>query len=123
MDKTGNTHPFWAVRQAALENIGKYPDEKSLDLFKACLKDNNSKVRVSAIRILGDLKDPKLIKLFEKAFSTANSYAVQSESLRSIGKCGNTKQLTFIKEAESIKSWRNVVRKAVTEASSMIMKK
>ena len=121
--KLATGDPFWAVRQAALENIGKYPDEKSVDLFKACLKDSNSKVRVSAIRILGDLKDPKFIKLFEKAFSTADSYAVQAESLSSIGKCGSKKQLAFIKEAETTKSWRNVVGKAATEAISMIMKK
>jgi aminopeptidase N len=115
--------PFWAVRQAALENIGKYQDEKSVDLFKACLKDSNSKVRVSAIRILGDMKDPKFIKLFEKAFSAGDSYAVQAESLRSIGKCGSKKQLDFLKDAETKKSYRNVVGKAAAEAIAEIGKK
>ena len=80
-------------------------------------------VRVSAIRIPGDMKDPKFIKLFEKAFSAADSYAVQAESLRSIGKCGSKKQLAFLKEAETIKSWRNVVGKAATEAIAEIGKK
>jgi len=121
--KLATGDPFWAVRQAALENIGKYPDKKSVDLFKACLKDSNSKVRVSAIRILGDMKDPKFIKLFEKAFRAGDSYAVQAESVRSIGKCGNKKQLDFLKEAETKKSYRNIVGKAATEASSVIMKK
>lgn len=114
---------FWAVRQAALENIGKYPDKKSVDLFKACLKDSSSKVRVSAIRILGDLKDPKFITLFEKAFSTGDSYAVQAETLRSIGKCGSKQQLAFLKEAESKKSYRNMISKAAADAGAMIMKK
>ena len=121
--KLATGDPFWAVRQAALENIGKYPDKKSVDLFKACLKDSNSKVRVSAIRILGDLKDPKFIKLFEKAFSAGDSYAVQAESVKSIGKCGNKKQLDFLKEAETKKSYRNIVGKAATEAIDLIMKK
>jgi aminopeptidase N len=114
---------FWAVRQAALENIGKYPDKKSVDLYKACLKDNNSKVMVSAIRILGDLKDPKFIKLFENAFRTADSYAVQAESLRSIGKCGSKRQMDFLKEAETRKSYRNVIGKAAAEAIEEIEKK
>jgi aminopeptidase N len=119
-----STHdPFWAVRQAALENLGKYPGEKSTDLFKACLMDKNSKVRVSAIRILGDLKDPKLIKLFERTFKTENSYAARAESLRSIGKCGSKQQLAFLKEAETKKSYRNIISKASADARSIIMKK
>ena len=121
--KLATQDPFWAVRQAALENIGKYPDEKSTELFKASLIDKNSKVRVSAVRILGDLKDPKLIKLFEKSFRSENSYAVQEELLRSIGKCGSKQQLAFLKEAETMKSYRNIVSKAANDASNMIMKK
>jgi aminopeptidase N len=118
------THdPFWAVRQAALENIGKYPDEKSIELFKACLMDKSSKVRVSAARILGYLNDPKLIKLFIKSFRSENSYAVQEELLRSIGKCGSKQQLVFLKEAESMKSYRNIVSKAANDAIDMIMNK
>jgi hypothetical protein len=69
------------------------------------------------------MKDPKFIKLFEKAFSAGDSYAVQAESLRSLGKCGSKKQLDFLKEAETRKSWRNVVGKAAAEASDLIMKK
>ena len=99
--KLATSDSFWAVRQAALENIGKYQGEKSTDLYKACLMDKNSKVRVSAIRILGDQKDPRLVKLFEKTFRSENSYAAQAESLRSIGKCGGKQQLAFLKEAEA----------------------
>ena len=115
--------PFWAVRQAALENIGKYSGDKYVELFRTCLKDESSKVRLSAIRILGDLKDPKLIKLFENVFRSENSYAVQAESLRSIGKSGGKRQLPYLKAAETTKSYRNVVNKAATEAIAMIMKK
>lgn len=115
--------PFWAVRKAALENIGEYPDDKSSELFKICLLDNNSKVRISAIRLLGDLKDPRLIKLFIKQFRSENSYAAQAELLRSIGKCGGKQQLDFLKEAESLKSYRNIISKAAADASLMIINK
>jgi len=121
--KVATQDTFWAVRQAALENIGKYPGEKAIDLFKSCLSDKNSKVRVSAMRLLGDLRDPKLIKLFESIFRSENSYAVQAEALRAIGKCGGKHQMAFLKEAEATKSYRNVTGKAATEASAMIMKK
>jgi aminopeptidase N len=111
---------FWAVRQAALENLGKYSDGKDVELFKACLTDGNSRVRQSAVRILGDLKDPELIKLFEKRFMSENSYAVQAEALKSIGKCGSKQQLSFLKKAEAMKSYNNIVSKAATYAISMI---
>jgi HEAT repeat protein len=114
---------FWAVRQAALENAGKYSGLKSVELFKTCLNDENSKVRLSAIRLLGDLKDPKMNKLFVKMFESENSYAVKAELLRSIGKCGDRQQLSFLRAAESEKSYRNVVGKAANEAIAMIMKK
>jgi hypothetical protein len=64
-----------------------------------------------------------MIKLFEDQFSAENSYAVKAESLRSIGKCGGTRDLPFLKAAQSEKSYRNVVGKAATEAITMIMKK
>ena len=121
--KLATSDSFWAVRQAALENIGKYQDEKYITLSKKCLVDENSKVRVSAMRLLGDLKDPKLIKLFEKTFRFEDSYAVQAESLRSIGKSGGKEQLVFLKEAESIKSYRDIISKAAINAASMITKK
>jgi len=114
---------FWAVRQAALENTRKYPDKNSVQLFRLCLKDENSKVRLSAIRLLGDMKDPAMIKLFENTFRSENSYAVKAESLRSIGKCGGTKQISFLRSAVSERSYRNVVGKAATDAINMIIKK
>lgn len=111
---------FYAVRQAALENIGKLTCEKSTDLFKACLKDKSPKIRQSAVRLLGELKDPKLIRLFEKTFRSENSYAVQAESLIAIGKCADKQQLPLLKEAQNKKSYRNIVGKAATDAITMI---
>jgi aminopeptidase N len=112
--------PFWAVRQAALENAGRYQGTKAVGISKDCLGDENSRVRQSAVRILGDLKDPQMIKLFEKTFRSENSYAVQAESLRSIGKCGGKQQLPFLKKAQAIKSYKNVIGKAATSAIATI---
>jgi len=111
---------FWAVRQAALVNIGKFSCKSHLDLIKAATKDENSKVRQSAVRILGDLKDPSLVKSFKKIFESDNSYVVQAEALRSIGKCGGKEQVAYLKKASAKPSFRNVVGKAATEALSAI---
>ena len=121
--KRATKDTFWAVRKAAIENIAKYPTDKSVELFKNCLKDEHSKVRQSAMRQLGDLKDPKMIKLFENVFRSENSYAVQAESLIAIGKSGGKRQLAFLKLAETRKSYRNVVGKAAKEAIATIRKK
>ena len=121
--KLATKDTFWAIRQAAIENIGNYYGDKSVELFKICLQDESSKVRQTAIRLLGDLKDPKMIKLFENVFGSENSYAVQAESLKSIGKSGGKQQVPFLKSAETRKSYKNVVSKAAIEAVAMIMKK
>ena len=121
--KVATSDTFWAVRKAAIENISQYAGDKSAALIKIGLKDQSSKVRQSAIRLLGDLKDPKMVKLFENVFRSENSYAVQAESLRAIGKSGGKQQLPFLKSAETIKSYRNVISKAATETIEMIMKK
>lgn len=115
---TGDT--FWAVRQAALVNIGKLPGKGHVEIIKAAASDENSKVRQSAVRLLGDLRDASNVKLFKKIFQSDNSYAVQAEALRSIGKCGGKKESAFLKEAGARKSYHNVVGKAAAEALAMI---
>jgi aminopeptidase N len=110
---------FWAVRQAALLNLGKYAGRNFPGLIKSATKDENSKVRQSAIRMLGDLKDPSMIKLFKKVYEEDNSYVVQAEALRSIGKAGGDKGISFLKAVKTGNSYRNIVRKAATEALSM----
>ncbi|MFA6126882.1 MAG: M1 family metallopeptidase [Bacteroidales bacterium] len=107
---------FWAVRQAALVCLGKFSPKDHLDLIRWAAKDENSKVRQSAVRILGDQKDASLVRFFKKLFKSEDSYLVQSEALRSISKCGGKQQIPFLKEAVSCKSYRDVVGKAAAEA-------
>ena len=111
---------FWAVRQAALNNLGTYALKDHLNLMKAATKDDNSKVRQSAIRILGELKDASFRKLFKTAVESDNSYVVQSEALRAIGKLDSKRDLAFLKKAATMKSHRDVVAKAANDAIKMI---
>lgn len=113
---------FWAVRQAAIEQIGKYQTGQSVDLLKICARDKNSKVRRSAIRLLGEMKNPALNKFFEDIFRSEDSYAVQAESLLAIGKAGGNKELRFLQSAKKRQSYRNVISNAATEAIVMIAK-
>jgi aminopeptidase N len=121
--KRATADSFWAVRQAAVENAGKYYPDKSVELLKTCSRDKNSKVRRSAIRLLGDLKNPAMVKFFEIIFKSEDSYAVRAETLLAIGKAGGKKQLRFLQSAQKMKSYRNVISNAAVEAITMIEKK
>ena len=114
-----NEDTFWAVRKAAMDKIGKYASEDHLDMIKASLDDEKSNVRQSAVRILGDQKDKKYLKLMKKVYESDPSYIVQAEAIRSIGKCGGIGQIEYIKKAAS----RNTHRSTVERAASDIMSK
>jgi aminopeptidase N len=118
--KCASGDSFWAVRQAALVNLGRFAMNDHLNLIKSAAQDENSKVRQAAIRILGDSADPGLVRYFKKVTETDNSYVVQAEALRSIGKCGGKKQAAYLKAAEARKSHRDVVANAAREAISLL---
>ncbi|MFC2128771.1 M1 family aminopeptidase [Bacteroidota bacterium] len=111
---------FWAIRRAALLKLGQYSLKENIKLIIAATKDENSKVRQSAIRLLGNLKDPSMVKLFKNVYKSDDSYVVQAEAIRSIGKISSKRQLVFLKEAATRKSHRNIVGNAANEAIKKI---
>jgi aminopeptidase N len=111
---------FWAVRQAALNNLGTFAATENLDLIKQASRDENSKVRLSAVRILGNRMDKTMIRFFKQIFENDNSYLVKAEALKSIGKVGSKKDIPFLNQAASEKSHNNLVGKAAAEAQAMI---
>jgi aminopeptidase N len=116
------TDPFWAVRKSAVEALSKLKVKLDINLLKKLCKDENSKVRTSSLRILGDTKDGKLISFFKDQFKKDDSYVAQAEVLRSIGKCGNNSQISFLKNAAKMKSPRNVIKRAADWAINEIGK-
>jgi len=104
--------PFWAVRRSALEALSKLNVNMNVELLKKMCSDKNSKVRTTAIRILGDTRDSKLVVFFKDQFKTDDSYVAQAEALRSIGKCGNRSQISFLESMANMKSPRNVIKRA-----------
>lgn len=90
--------------------------------MKKVCKDKNSKVRTSSLRVLGDTKDGKLISFFKDQFKRDDSYLAQAEALRSIGKCGNRSQISFLKNSAKMKSTRNVIKRAAEWAQKELTK-
>lgn len=118
--KIATEDEFWAVRAAAIEQISKFYAAENIDLIKNAAREESSKVRAVAIKALGELKEPSLKNFFRQTFKTDNSYAVKSETLIAIGKCGNRSDISFLKEAGLQKSYRDVVSKAAQEAIVLI---
>lgn len=103
---------FWAVRQAALEAAGKLDPQMDSELLQKYCKDENSKVRTSALRLLGDKRDPELIPFYKDQFDKEDSYLAQAEILRSIGKSGDTTQTSYLQNAGEMNSPRDVLKNA-----------
>lgn len=103
---------FWAVRRSALDSLNKVEKNMEIDLLKKVCEEKNSKVRAAALRILGDRKETQLAPFFKERFHQEDSYAAQAEALRSLGKCGDKAQISFLENAAKMESPRNVIKKA-----------
>jgi len=114
--------PFWAVRIAALETLGVDGGPEAVALFQAAAGDPNSRVRRVAIRLLGETGDPTLVAFFQDRFGQDDSYQVQAEALRAIGRSGNPDQLPYLREASETPSHQNVIRQAAEWAIEEISK-
>ncbi|MEX2235272.1 MAG: M1 family metallopeptidase [Cyclobacteriaceae bacterium] len=111
---------FWAVRAAAIERISKFQGAKNISLLKKSTGDKSSRVRTAAVKALGSLQDPSLKKFYKKIFRNDNSYAVKSETLLALGKCGNKTDISFIRQAGMQESYGDVVKKAAQKALALI---
>ena len=113
---------FWAVRRSALEALSKVEVDANIELLKKVCEEKNSKVRTTALQILGDTKDSKYVSFFKERFHKENSYVAQAEALRSLGKCGDRSQISFLKKAAKMGSPRNVIKRAADWALKELMK-
>ncbi len=111
---------FWAVRRSAVETLGKTKQRELVDLFKEKCGDKNSKVRTAALKALGNYNNSGLVSFFRERFKKDDSYLAQGEALRSIGKCGDRSQLSFLENAKKMKSPRNVIKRAAEWAIKKI---
>lgn len=108
--------PFWAVRLAAVETLAEAEGRSAIQPLTAAAEDANSRVRQAAIRLLGEIRDQALVSLFRSRFDADDSYQVQAEALRAIGRSGDRSQLEFLRRAAEVPSYRDVLRQAALRA-------
>ncbi|HDZ40527.1 MAG TPA: aminopeptidase [Bacteroidetes bacterium] len=120
---TAQNDASWYVRKAAIESLEKSGYERINILCKKMALDSSSQVRVSAIRILGDTGDKRMIRFLKERFENDDSYRVQAECIISIGKCGSEKDIEFVGKAAKVTSTRNVIANAALSALNELEKK
>jgi aminopeptidase N len=115
LDAIAREDAFWAVRVAALETLAASAATGAA-LYQDAATDSSSRVRATAIRLLGESGDPALVPYFRSRFADDDSYQVQAEALRAIGRSGDRSQLGFLRAASAMSSPRDVIRRAATWA-------
>ena len=111
--KTARSDPFWGVRRAALEALG---EAASVELLKAGALDENSKVRVVALRLLGERERVELAAFFIDRFEGDDSYLAQAEAVRALGKVADASSRSFLERAAAMDSPRDVIASAARAA-------
>jgi len=117
------TDPFWAVRRSSLEALAQLKAKNGPAVFKKACQDPDSQVRAAALVALGDLKDRTLLDFYKGLFQKDVSYRVQAEALAAIGKAGDPSVVPFLKQAEAVPSFRDMVRRAAETALKQFEKK
>ena len=71
---------------------------------------------MAAVLALGDLKDRGLVEFYKQLFNKDTSPRVRSEVLRALGKAGDASVVPFLRQASSVPSRQNMVKRAAEGA-------
>ena len=77
-------------------------------------------MRVTALRLLGDIEDAALAEFLQDRFRTEDSYKAQTEALRALGKSRSRSSIPLLREAAVMESPRNMIRDAAEQALETI---
>jgi HEAT repeat protein len=117
---SAQSDPFWAVRRSAAEALAATGDRRAPAVLRKAALNANSSVRTAGLKALGDLKDCDLIGFFKDRFRKDASDLARAEALRAMGKTGDPAVVPFLKEAASVPSHRDMVRRAAEDAMKQI---
>ncbi|MGA2363722.1 MAG: M1 family aminopeptidase [Candidatus Aminicenantales bacterium] len=120
---SAKTDPFWAVRKRSVETLAQLKAKNGPAVFKKSCQDPDSQVRAAALVALGDLKDRTLLDFYKGLFQKDVSYRVQAEALRALGKAGDQAVIPFLRQAASVPSHQNIVKRAAESALKQLENK
>jgi aminopeptidase N len=120
LSESARNDPFWAVRRAAIEALGRAEGKAHVSLLKQRCFDENSRVRAAALQALGESRQAELVPFFAARFEEDNSYLAQAEALKAIGKSGDSASVRILEAAAKMKSPRNTLKRAADWALKQI---
>ena len=113
---------FWAVRRNAIQAIPSSRNDIEVEFLKRRSEDENSQVRATALKSLGELRDASLSQFLRDRFRKEDSYKAQAEALRALGKSGSSSSILLLRQATAMSSPRNLIRDAAERALEAIQK-
>lgn len=108
--------PFREVRRTALAAFAAVTRLGDVEFLKSRSADPDSLVRAAALRMLAVTGDRTLAPYFEERYHKEDSYLVQAEAVRALGRCGGPQSLAFLREVKGTQSPRNVIALAAADA-------
>ena len=114
--KAAERDAFWAVRETALQALGQAKGKSLIPFLKKRCADPHSRPRAAALSALGELREPGIAAFLIERFRKEPSYLAQAEALKALGKIGSRAAKSFLKEAEGMPSFRNIIRDAARQA-------
>ncbi len=106
--KAAREDRFWAVRRAAVESL-----DADAAFMREAAKDVKPEVRAAAVGKLGAPEDAAFLA---ERFEKEDSYVVQAEALKAIGRCGDKGQVALLREAARMPSPRDLLKRAAEQA-------
>jgi aminopeptidase N len=108
--------PFWSVRESAVQALRRLGDPSLIPFLRQKCFDIDPRVRTAALFSLGEFRQPGLAAFFIRHFRQERSVLAQAEALKALGKTKAPSAAAFLKEAERMPSFRNILQDAAREA-------
>ncbi len=108
--RLGNSKEAWMVRAECAAALGRVRDERAMDALLPFASDSSDRVRRAVLRALGNFKHERVRAPLSKHAARDESYLVQSEAAKALGKARQSEARPLLEKLLSEESWADVVR-------------
>ncbi|MSQ32363.1 MAG: hypothetical protein EXR59_03880 [Dehalococcoidia bacterium] len=110
--------PFWGVQSAAARALGEIRSDEALNTLIDGLKLKHPKARRAVVSALGEFKQDVVSRALRPLLENEESYFVQAEAAKSIGKNRSPEALKILQSALSKDSFNDVLRSSIFDGMS-----
>ena len=107
---------FWGVQAEAANTLGTMGTETALDALLETINVKHPKTRRAVVKALGEFHNERAAEVLLKTLIKDESYYVEAESARSLGKTKSTKAFDALNNAfRNKESYRDIIRSYALE--------